>query len=113
MSKVSMPWKIAGAAFMLINIGGAIYELQMGSWIHGMAHVAAAVGGYLVWQFIMDRRNQEEPLSELTPESRLDSLQSAVDSIALNVERIGEAQRYQEKLVKDRAAPGKERQPES
>jgi hypothetical protein len=76
----------------------------MGEWMHGFAHVAALAAGFMGWQFFAYRDEDLSPVSELPPETRLDSLQNAVDSIALNVERIGEAQRYQEKLVKERAS---------
>ncbi|HKY99499.1 MAG TPA: hypothetical protein VJL35_16725 [Gemmatimonadaceae bacterium] len=102
MTKVSKPWKIAGFLFVLVNVGGAIYGLAMNDWIHAFWHVAAMAAGFMGWQFFAYRNDDAEPVSELHPEARLDSLQNAVDSIALNVERIGEAQRYQEKLVKER-----------
>jgi hypothetical protein len=105
MTKVSKPWQIAAFLFVLVNVGGGIYAAAMGEWMHGFAHVAALAAGFMGWQFFAYRGEDAEEMSELPPpEARLDSLQNAVDSIALNVERIGEAQRYQEKLVRERAA---------
>ena len=103
MMTVSKPWKIAAWAWVLVNAGGAAYGLAMGGWLHGFSHIAALAGGYMAWQFYFHRNEDLAPISELTPEARIDSLQNAVDSIALNVERIGEAQRYQEKLMKERS----------
>ena len=39
----------------------------------------------------------DSPPAQL-PDSRLDYLQQSVDAVALEVERIGEAQRFNEKL---------------
>jgi hypothetical protein len=102
MTKVSKPWKIAGFLFVVVNVGGAIYGLSMGDWMHAFGHVAALAGGFVAWQFFAHRNDDTEPVSDVSPEARIDSLQNAVDSIALNVERIGEAQRYQEKLIRER-----------
>jgi hypothetical protein len=108
MTRVSKPWKIAAWAWVLVNAGGAAYAFAMGGWLHGFSHIAALAGGYMAWQFFFHKDDDLAPVSELTPEARIDSLQSAVDSIALNVERIGEAQRYQEKLVRERSAASAE-----
>ena len=105
MSKVSKPWKIAAFGFVLINVGGAIYGAAMAEWMHGFGHVVALAAGFMGWQYFAYRNEDPEPVSDVSPEARIDSLQHAVDAIALNVERIGEAQRYQQKLVKERRGP--------
>jgi len=100
---MSKGWKIAGGVFIAVNALGAPYAAMMGEWTHAFIHVAVLAGGILGWQMFKHRGvNESESAALVNPEARLDSLQNAVDSIALNVERIGEAQRYQEKLVKER-----------
>ncbi|HEX6576419.1 MAG TPA: hypothetical protein VF042_15740 [Gemmatimonadaceae bacterium] len=100
---MSKLWKILAVAFVAVNLISAPYHVMMGEWTTAFIHVAVLVGGFLAYHFVKDWNSDEpEPVAQLNPEARLDSLQSAIDSIALNVERIGEAQRYQEKLVKER-----------
>ena len=103
MDKSSKFWRVAAVAFVVINVGGAIYAAVMGEGMHAMVHVGLLLGGYAAWQFFPQKRTVELATGEID-ETRLDSLQESVDSIALNVERMGEAQRFHEKLLKDRAA---------
>jgi hypothetical protein len=102
--KPSRFWRVAAIIFAVVNVGGAIYAAAMGEWMHAATHVALLGGGYLAWQFIPRPGDGEEIQPDEADAARLNSLQESVDSIALNVERIGEAQRFQEKVLKERAA---------
>ena len=102
MDKSSKFWRVAAAAFVVINAGGAIYAAVMGQWDHAMVHGGLLIGGFAAWQVFPQKRTVELDTGEID-ETRLDSLQESVDSIALNVERMGEAQRFHEKLLKERA----------
>jgi hypothetical protein len=51
----------------------------------------------VIWRLISATRRPDSAPAQL-PEGRLDYLQQSVDAIALEVERIGEAQRFNEKL---------------
>lgn len=101
MSGRSKWWRIAALAYVVINVAGAVYAFAMGETRHALVHVALLAGGYVAWQFV-PRRGEEQAVAVQIDEGRIDHIQDAVDSIALNVERIGEAQRFQEKLVKER-----------
>lgn len=102
MDKSSKFWRVAAAAFVVINAGGAIYAAVMGEWDHAMVHGGLLIGGFAAWQ-VFPRKESVQPAQPGVDEFRLDSLQESVDSIALNVERMGEAQRFHEKLLKERA----------
>ena len=102
MDRSSKYWRIAAAGFVVINAGGAIYAVVMGEGMHAMVHGGLLLGGYAAWQFLPQKKAIEAAPGEID-ETRLDSLQESVDSIALNVERMGEAQRFHEKLLKERA----------
>jgi hypothetical protein len=102
MDKSSKFWRVAAAAFVVINAGGAIYAIVMGEGMHAMVHGGLLVGGFAAWQ-VFTRKESVEPAQAQMEETRLDSLQESIDSIALNVERMGEAQRFHEKLLKERA----------
>jgi hypothetical protein len=97
MSRPSKKWRLAAVAFVIINLGGAGYAVAMGEWEHAAVHLGLLIGGYLMWPLVPGARKEEPPQSELT-DGRMDYLQQSVDAIALEVERIGEAQRFADKL---------------
>jgi hypothetical protein len=97
MTRPSRPWQVAAALFVLINVGGAGYAIAMGEPAHAGFHAVLLVLGYAGWLVGPWRRRQEPALSQL-PDSRIDYLQQSVDAVALEVERIGEAQRFADKL---------------
>ena len=104
MKKTSKFWRIAAIGFLVINVGGLIYAAVMGETRHAMLHVMLLGGGLLAWQFVPRTEGSHPAASVEGPidEKVLDSLQESIDAIALNVERIGEDQRFQAKLVKER-----------
>jgi hypothetical protein len=94
-------WLVAASIFTLINLGGAPFAFAGGEMLHGATHVVlTVVGAFFVWRFA-SRREQVSAVEQT--DERFDHLQQSVDAIALDVERIGEAQRYIAKLAKQRA----------
>jgi hypothetical protein len=112
-------WWTAAAASVIVNGGGAVYALRLGEWMHGGAHVAAlAITILLIAVFRPHgRRTTAESLGaaddDLAPMSsgatRMEQLQQSVDAIAVEVERIGEAQRYNAKLQAKQGETSSER----
>ena len=95
-------WLVAGWIFTLINFGGAGVALASGELLHTAAHVVLTVlGAYFVWRLASQTRHQE--LGAGQTDQRLERLQQSVDAVALEVERMGEAQRYIAKLAVERA----------
>lgn len=96
-------WRAGAVLYVLINVGGAIYAAYLGEPMHAAGHVGLLVlgmAGALWWR---GRRDRDPVRLELPPEvQRLENLQQSVDSIALEVERIGEAQRFTAKLQAQR-----------
>ena|SRR2546423_5373270 len=93
-------WRFGAALFILINLGGAAFAIAMGEAMHAGVHAVLLVFGvaaYGVWR--LAPRTQQRDLER--PDARLDYLQQSVDAIALEVERIGEAQRFSDKLRTD------------
>lgn len=110
-------WRIVAAAFVIINVAGAGYAAAMGERMHLDTHLVLLAAGaiaYLMARAVAQRRSQETSPPELKGDDRLgiEYLQRSVDAIALEVERIGEAQRFNEKLKGERAEtpPGKKEQ---
>lgn len=98
MSRRSNLWLAGVAIFAIINLSGAGYAAAMGEQLHTVSHVALlvlGVGGYLVWR---RARAQRQNLTHAKPsDERLEYLQQSVDAMALELERLGEAQRFSDK----------------
>ena len=95
-------WLAAASLFTLINLGGAGMAAVAGEVLHTAAHVGLLIlGEYFVWR-LAPRVRRQEMLAEPEADPRLDRLQQTLDAIGLEVERIGEAQRFTTKLVAER-----------
>jgi hypothetical protein len=109
MEKRSKLWRVAGAVFLVINLGGAIWAASTGEWAHAAVHVGLLIGAYVAWPFTLRTPRQDLPDAQQADE-RVAYLQQSVDAIALEVERIGEAQRFNDKLRAERVEnPERER----
>jgi hypothetical protein len=96
MTQPSKLWRVAALLYILINVGGAAYALSMGEGRHAFMHAVLLAVGFVGWQFAPWKRRQT-PAAEQLPDGRLDYLQQSVDAVALEVERLGEAQRFADK----------------
>src|SRR3954471_9134297 len=104
MTRRARLWQIAAGLFVLVNFGGAAFAIGMGEPMHALTHavlLTLGLGAYLTWRAARPR-GRANPTAEV-PDERLNYLQQSVDAIALEVERIGEAQRYNEKLRGEQA----------
>jgi hypothetical protein len=94
-------WRIFARIFTAINVLGFVYAVSMSEPLHAAAHLAIQLVGityYLVWRF--SSRAAAPHLPPPDPTSALIArLQESVDKIALDVERVGESQRFQTKLL--------------
>jgi hypothetical protein len=102
MTRRSRLWRAAAAVFVIINVGGAGIAIAMGEPAHAAFHAVLLVLGYVAWLVVPWRRRQVPALPQ-QDDQRMEYLQQSVDAVALEVERLGEAQRFAEKL---RAAKG-------
>lgn len=84
----------------------------MGEPMHAAVHAVLTVLGGVAWGVLRRRPSAEsDALPEETRE-RLKHLEQSVDALAIGVERVGEAQRYQTKILDEKAKaapPGKDR----
>ena len=91
-------WKAAAVVFTVVNLIGIGMAAAAQEQMHTGIHVALSLlGAYAVWR-LFDRSARAEPATDELAEPRLEALQQSVDAIALEVERIGEAQRFNAKL---------------
>jgi len=102
MTRRSKLWRVAAALFTFINLAGAGWAAATGEGVHAAVHVGLLVGVYLVWRLAPWARRQDLPRAQLSDE-RVEYLQQSVDAMALEVERIGEKQRFSDKLRVDRS----------
>ena len=109
-------WTAVAAVFTAINFGGAVFAAVAQEPIHAGVHVLLGVVGlYLTWRLspwrIVHRDSQlgEAVAANLSPDrtDRLSQLEQSVDAVAIEVERIGESQRFMTKVLteKDQAQP--------
>ena len=108
MTRPSKLWRVAAALFVLINVAGAGYGVTVGEPAHAAVHVVLILGAYLGWRLGPWARRQDPAPAQLA-DARIDYLQQSVDAVALEVERLGESQRFNEKLrsVRDEITPPK------
>ncbi|HEX2722528.1 MAG TPA: hypothetical protein VHM24_06385 [Gemmatimonadaceae bacterium] len=100
MSRSKIFWRAGAALYTVVNVGGMVIAAGMGEPLHASLHAAlmfVGLGGYVMWKLSALERRQALPQQQPGDE-RLDYLQQSVDAIALEVERIGEAQRFTGKL---------------
>jgi hypothetical protein len=101
MTRPSKLWRVAAALYVFINGAGAVYAAAMGEPAHAAVHVVLLLGAYLGWRLGPWGR-RKDPVPARLPDARLEYLQQSVDAVALEVERIGEAQRFSDKLRAER-----------
>ena len=110
MTRRSRLWRWAAGAFVLINVLGAAFAIAMGEPMHAAGHAVMLTLGYLVW-LLMPGRRRKDPAPTPLADERIEYLQQSVDAVALEVERIGEGKRFDEKLrsVRDEISPSKKK----
>lgn len=101
MTRRSKLWSWAAGLYAFINVGGLFFAWAQDEEMHAMLHLfllLLGVAGYIGWR--LARRGAPEdllPRAQLA-EQRLEYLQQSVDAMALELERVGEAQRFADKL---------------
>jgi hypothetical protein len=114
MTRRSWFWRLGVPLFILINAAGAIFAVAMGEPMHALTHavlLTLGLGVYLTWRVVKQGRREEKPPAQV-PDERIEYLQQSVDAVALEVERLGEAQRFNEKLraLREEIPPTKKEQ---
>jgi len=111
MKRRSITWPILALIFTLGNIAGAVYAAAMGEMRHASLHVMLTfAGAWLTWQLFARRRGQRESdtLGSATSPgelgSRLSNLERSLEAIAVEVERVGEGQRFMTRLFTEQGA---------
>jgi hypothetical protein len=100
--------------FNVVNLAGAVYAAALGETLHAALHAALLLpGAYALWRLVpaRDGRSRWPGRTAVAPAGadelpdRLTRLADSVDAVALEVERIGEGQRFATRVLTERDAP--------
>jgi hypothetical protein len=92
MTRRAKVWLVVAVLFTVVNAGAAVLAASWGEPRHAGVHVALALlGAWLAWQ-LAPRRDAPARSGEL--DDRLTHLEQSVDAVAVEIERIGEGQRF-------------------
>ena len=99
MTRRTKLWLYGTLLFNLLNIGGAVFAAAIGEVVHSMVHAGLVLlsGLFLLWR-VAPRARREGTQTVPPFDQRLDRLQQSLDAIAVEVERVGEGQRFVTKL---------------
>jgi hypothetical protein len=104
MTRRSKLWRWAVGIFTFMNVAGLGYAAAMDEEMHAMSHLfllLLTLAGYVGWR--LARRGQpQDPAQVQLAEQRIEYLQQSIDAMALELERVGEAQRFSDKLRVER-----------
>jgi hypothetical protein len=108
MTRRSKIWLVVAVVFDVVNLAGAVMAAAAGELLHAGGHVALlALGVYVTWRLTPEGWRRSTPtVSPLERElaDRLTNIEQAVDAVAIEVERVGEGQRFMTRAInKDRA----------
>lgn len=103
MTRRSKIWLVVAVLFVLINAAGVVFAAARREVIHTSVHIGLLLlGAYGVWLLVPKRRARApgQAGQGATPPlprdlaDRLTNLEQSVDAVAIEIERIGEGQRY-------------------
>jgi len=101
MQRRSRIWIAVGVLFTLGNLAGAVYAGMMGEMRHAGLHVVLTVVGAYITSLVAARRRESTASREIAATgasrdftSRLSNLEQSLDAMAIEVERVGEGQRF-------------------
>ena len=105
MTRRSKVWLTVASLFTAINLVGAGLAAAMREGIHAGSHVAfGLLGAYWMWRVVRPWLQADDASVQMAA-GRLNQLQQSVDAVALEVERIGEAQRFATKVAAEGVKP--------
>lgn len=104
----STVWLVGAVLFLVSNLAGAPYAAAEGELLHAGIHVALLFpSAYLVRYALGIRRRGGSVIAALPGDlsDRLTHLEQSIDAVAIEVERIGEGQRFMTRLFTEKGTP--------
>jgi hypothetical protein len=99
---------VAAALYVVINVGGAVYAVAMDEMPHAAVHVVLLFVGVAVWTRFRPGHGPGRGAAAAAPPELTDrfrNLEQSIDAVAIEVERIGEGQRFMTTLLAKRQSP--------
>ena len=102
MSRRVRIWLMVAVLFAVGNVLGAGFAAVSREPLHATLHLALALlGAFVAWQ--LSRARGAAPAASSALDARMAQLELSVESVALEVERIGEGQRFVTRLLTEDA----------
>jgi hypothetical protein len=102
MSKRVRIWLLVAVLFAVGNLLGAGFAAVSREPLHATVHLALTlVGAFVAWQLARARAQAPAPSGAL--DARMAQLELSVESVAVEIERIGEGQRFVTRLLTEDA----------
>jgi len=105
LTRRSKIWLAGDALFILGNVAGGVVAAAQGEMRHASSHlILVAIGIAVAWLLV-----PKSPTLIASPVALTDGLtrlQQSLDAVAIEVERIGEGQRYVTRLFDERGKVG-------
>jgi hypothetical protein len=101
MTRRSKFWLVAAVLFTVVNFAGGVLAAVQDEFLHASVHVALLLLGVYYTRRIW--RSGWSTMPDLSSEitGRLKQLEHSVDAVAIEVERLGEGQRFITSLFSD------------
>ena len=114
MTRRSKVWLVLAVLFTFVNLAGGVFAAWAGELLHTGAHAGLMLlGASLVWR-LAPRRDarriwrwgeSEIPAQSGELTDHLTHLEQSVDAVAIEVERMGEGQRFMTRLFTEKGTP--------
>ena len=99
MTRRSTIWLVVTSLFAAANAAGAVLAARGSEWPHAGGHVALFIGALYVAGRIMHPARSSAAVADVDGLSdHLTHLEQALDAVAVEVERMGEGQRFMTRL---------------
>jgi threonine/homoserine/homoserine lactone efflux protein len=103
-------WGIGAGLFAIVNLLGAGLAMAMGERVHTDVHLVLTLVGalvYLAWRTLTRGRRRDAAIAAAAAaaDPQIEYLQQSIDALALEVERLGEAQRARERSRVEQIPP--------
>jgi hypothetical protein len=99
-------WRVLVGLYIVVNAGGAVYAAAAGEPLHAGVHAGLLLGAYLIWlaRSRAGRRQGSHPAPQHELSDRLAVLEQSLDAVAIEIERIGEGQRFMTRFYAEHGA---------
>lgn len=99
-----MLWSVVLVLLSVGNLASVWFAARPGEAWHAAIHAALALGFGLWAHHRLRPAQRGDPVLAAAADERLERIERAIESVAIEVERIGEMERFASKILAERAA---------